>query len=96
MHTKGPWKIEPATSGYRAPCDDDANDVAIIAPDGLSIGVLWDGVIGPLKDTQDANARLIAAAPDLLEALRDMVSDRDCLSEATIEFARKAIAKATT
>jgi hypothetical protein len=40
----------------------------------------------------EANARLIAAAPDLLEALRYMVSDP---SEATIAFAKAAIAKAT-
>mgnify|MGYP001405710346 CR=1 FL=1 len=41
------------------------------------------------------NAHLIAAAPDLLEALLDMLSDRDDLSEATISFARAAITKAT-
>ena len=42
-----------------------------------------------------ANARLIAAAPELLEALQDMVSDHECLSKPTIDFARRAIAKAT-
>ena len=42
-----------------------------------------------------ANARLIAAAPELLEALCDMVSDRAELSEATVQFAKAAIAKAT-
>ena len=41
-----------------------------------------------------ADANLIEAAPDMYEALCDMISDRDCLSEATVEFARKAIAKA--
>ena len=41
-----------------------------------------------------ANARLIAAAPDLLEALQDMVSDHASLSDATLAFARAAIAKA--
>jgi hypothetical protein len=43
---------------------------------------------------QDANARLIAAAPDLLEALRGVVRVAD---RATVEFdaARAAIAKAT-
>ena len=38
--------------------------------------------------------RLIAAAPDLLEALCDMVSDVNETSEATLEFAKKAINKA--
>ena len=42
-----------------------------------------------------ANARLIAAAPDLLEALQDMVSDHASLSAATLAFARAAITKAT-
>ena len=42
-----------------------------------------------------ANARLIAAAPELLEALQDMVSDHASLSAATLAFARAAIAKAT-
>ena len=42
-----------------------------------------------------ANAHLIAAAPDLLEALQDMVSDHASLSAATLAFARAAIAKAT-
>lgn len=42
----------------------------------------------------EAEARKLAAVDDLLEALQDMVSDRDCLSEATVNFARAAIAKA--
>lgn len=42
-----------------------------------------------------AAARLVRAAPELLEALRDMVSDHADLSEATLQFARSAIAKAT-
>lgn len=40
------------------------------------------------------DAILIAAAPDLYEALLDMISDRDCLSDATVENAKRAIAKA--
>jgi hypothetical protein len=46
------------------------------------------------KNERIANARLIAAAPELLEALCDMVSDHQCLSEATLQFARAALAKA--
>ncbi len=40
-------------------------------------------------------ARLFAAAPQLLDALRDMVSDHAELSEGTLQFARAAIAAAT-
>lgn len=46
-------------------------------------------------DQMLADARLICAAPDLLEALQDMVSDHASLSAATLAFARAAIAKAT-
>lgn len=46
-------------------------------------------------DQMLADARLICAAPDLLEALLDMVSDHASLSAATLAFARAAIAKAT-
>jgi hypothetical protein len=44
-----------------------------------------------------ANARLIAAAPDLLVALRDLVAnlaEGDFISETRIDAARAAIAKA--
>lgn len=51
--------------------------------------------VGLSHDADEANARLIAAAPELLEALCDMVSDHEDLSEATLQFARAAIAKAT-
>lgn len=43
---------------------------------------------------QMANAHLIASAPDLYEALCDMVSDRNELSQATIRFAENALEKA--
>lgn len=46
------------------------------------------------EDGREANGRLIASAPDLLEALKAVVSVAD---RATVEFdkARAAIAKAT-
>ena len=47
-----------------------------------------------VKVAKVADCQLIAAAPDLLEALRDMVSDHADLSAATLDFARAAIAKA--
>jgi hypothetical protein len=47
----------------------------------------------PLEE-KNANARLIAAAPEMYEALCDMVSDHEALSQATLDFARKVLAKA--
>lgn len=46
------------------------------------------------EDETEANAHLIAAAPALYEALCDMVSDHKCVSEATLDFARQALAQA--
>lgn len=58
--------------------DDDGNDVPVERSREMARGT----------------ADLFAAAPDLYEALCDMVSDHACLSEATLQFARAAIAKA--
>lgn len=57
-HTPGPWVIEDSVKGW----DDN---VAIKSEDGEYIGLVsW------LNDEQKPNAHLIAAAPDLLEALQ--------------------------
>ncbi len=71
-------------------------------------GIVWsesDPIYGWIADcrngAQDANARLIAAAPDLLEALRSMLSEFSVMASpatageiAACEAARAAIAKA--
>jgi hypothetical protein len=58
------------------------------------------GVRGATDEEAEANARLIAAAPDLLDALRAMVDrwepDTDGADRRMWENARAAIAKATT
>ena len=90
-HTPGPW--------YEAQDEHDPDilmvttkerteqNYAPIANIDVQFSLAFD-------EEQRANARLIAAAPDLLDALRDMVSDRNELREGTIAFARWAIAKA--
>jgi len=79
-HTPGPWTVE--SDGTTLVMDGQIVATAI-APDGARI------------DEQRANARLIAAAPDLLVALQAVLRVAD---RATVEFdaARAAIAKATT
>lgn len=50
------------------------------------------------RDTQEANARLICAAPDLLAALRDLVHQLptdEHLADYNLDLAEAAIAKAT-
>lgn len=82
-HTPGPWNIDK---------DDSGNGVSA----NVNGSRYWiTGVIQePGKEFSDeANARLIAAAPDLLEALQNIVESG--LSTSRISAARAAIAKAT-
>lgn len=96
MHTKGPWEV---VENPHAIC------VRTESPSKTKYGASRYAAIGGL-DRSDraqleearANARLIAAAPDLLEALKDMVG----LVELMCPFdgpqqrkARAAIARAT-
>jgi gentisate 1,2-dioxygenase len=84
-HTPGPWKIVDAW-----------NDHMVEGQNGEEI--IWqDGPHGT-PTINEANARLIAAAPDLLEALENLADyvderagDNECRP---IENARAAIAKA--
>jgi hypothetical protein len=80
--TSGPWRVGQKYAG----------GTPVYFADNRHFCTVYNGLPG---DGMDAIARLIAAAPDLLEALRDMVSDRECLSQATVDFALAAIAKAT-
>ena len=76
-HTPGPWKA--ITGGA---------DAKVVCPDGRSF------LIGDIiyHDENKANANLIAAAPDMLEALKatlDVIHERDIY-----EQVEQAIAKA--
>lgn len=91
MHTKGPWYVTGKMTRYVEARIDGGliQEVAACGPTEADDGY------GP---QQEANARLIAAAPDLLDALKDMVN----LVELMCPFdgpqqrqARSAIARAT-
>lgn len=92
-HTPGPWAYIDATQvaamGFAPKCVIKAGDKQI-----ASFSWHTDSPWFPTKAESQANARLIAAAPDLLEALKDVLRIAD---RATTEFdaARAAIAKAT-
>jgi hypothetical protein len=58
-HTPGPWQLLPRTEDLPAYVCKDANDKL-----NTEIAVIYRAT-----DDCDANARLIAAAPELLEAL---------------------------
>ncbi len=88
-HTLGPWVVDPAVrQGF-----------TVYAPkEGFIVGTQdEEGRYGAIKS--EANARLIAAAPDMLNALMDFVSyfghDNDNGLDEMLTNARAAIAKAT-
>lgn len=87
-HTPSPWIAYPETVkvGRNPVC----NRIAVFALDE-------DGPCGHV-DFSDANANLISAAPDLLEALKRMwlaSTNFSCVpSDSDVQCAAKAIAKA--
>ena len=97
-HTPGPWKATPANAGEWNIDGEGSNDWAIAVVCGGA------GTEDPNGRT-DANARLIAAAPDLLDALGAFIaaseepgpeskSPRAALLTTAWVKARAAIAKA--
>jgi len=96
-HTPAPWSQahrETQDGGYRTqvfPAHDPDNTIATVH---------WHSVKIPIGFTTDreANARLIAAAPDLLEALNGLIEEiDDCAQPSDWDFydaSRAAIARA--
>ena len=85
-HTPGPWKIgTPPPNGEQT----------IGTQSGLMVAVAVTAV--NFKQQTIANARLIAAAPDLLDALQSIIEDIDSDFGTDYDYnkARAAIAKAT-
>jgi hypothetical protein len=89
-HTQGEWHIdtnENYVSKYRIYTDKDGSNVGWFDPDQET------------EQEAEANARLIAAAPDLLEALYLVIMDFEheggFINPDTIEATRNAIQKAT-
>lgn len=80
MHTPGPWNIEPYNIMQRIKAGQATVALPCMNDDVSAIQC-------------GANARLIAAAPDLLAALRAMLDDDN--HDAAKEQARAAIARAT-
>ncbi len=92
-HTPGPWIVSDSSEG-----------LCITMEHGVRIAELYGVPSGRAPETPEANARLIAAAPELLEALRLMLIPVDALgnhggewgySSRHAQAARAAILKAT-
>jgi hypothetical protein len=91
-HTPGPWTDKGTDwHGWAVEYHDDCAWCFVGPPKKTPVAIIIGKGVG--MDI-DANARLIAAAPDLMAALQGVVAVAD---RATVEFdaARAAIAKAT-
>lgn len=85
-HTEGPWTIKSSKANLAAGAPTD-NEIRCGNMVIVRLGTFY-------TQEQEANARLIAAAPDLLEALRPLAK-QDCEShDCPLQQARAAIAKA--
>ena len=93
-HTPGPWAVEDSTVIWSTVQDPPETSYDLGTP--IAEVRTMKSLLGPAysRETVAANARLISAAPDMLEALERFVED--CSNE-ECEFcikARSAIAKA--
>lgn len=90
QHTPGRWTAEL----YEW---DERNSIAIMGPDCV-IAVIPPTLDEPVNDEDWANARLLAASRDLLEACEALYKQAakvdDSLSREVMERARAAISKA--
>ena len=95
-HTPGPWVHYSASKHY--PPGSSLNYGSIIWATGVGEVAQTPGLSDVEKD--NANARLIAAAPELLEALKALMEYAGIIEERADDVAtnkaRAAIAKATS
>ena len=104
-HTPGPWKADLIRRGT---INIRTGESSEMVPDGYAITAEQPKMFGGTRIVErglkEADARLIAAAPDLLVALRDLMpilGDCDCIYSdrdkplCPCRAARAAIAKAT-
>lgn len=100
-HTPGPWEIEPKERREHPLFVMDSNGDRIARCDGLNMADF-----GPDPQHAKANARLIAAAPDLLAALKLLYAETadyirvnnlgDVHHNQSMQLASAAIVKAET
>lgn len=90
-HTPGPWEVRRGSDGYIR---------QVVGPKGRIVS-RWNGLAAPTSNEGEANALLIAAAPDLLACLEQMVERHEALGRPDdgwdglyIDEAKAAIAKA--
>ena len=76
QHTPGPWAVQDDNAGvyYVNPRIEAGEDINDPRHDSIIARCTGFGAFSGIEDAEvEANARLIAAAPELLEALREAV-----------------------
>lgn len=92
LHTQGPW--EPIKGSI--PDDDLRCAVVVIREDvAYLVATIENGAPGDICATEYANAKLIAAAPDMLEALQNIENDNAHMPPSAWKMIQNAITKAT-
>jgi hypothetical protein len=66
-HTPGPWMTS----------EHDANGQRIVRGEHIEVATCWHHSVGSIEKEMEANAALIAAAPDMLAALEQALADSD-------------------
>lgn len=98
-HTPGPWRFDQDWHRIPTILGADGAHVATVEKDNFIHGKFPGIGHTEPKPERDANARLIAAAPELLAALSGLLSDLDNpdlidIRDETIAQARAVVAKA--
>ena len=104
LHTQGAKELRAAYESLQkeneaqakriAELEQNSRDFANLCKVNDEAIAVYIAKIKELEKALGADPKVIAAAPDLLEALCDMVSDQEYLSSKTIESAKKALEKA--
>ena len=90
-HTKGPWEFRPLTG-------EDSRGMGYIHGGPVDACIAHTGDSSLWTSENEANARLIAAAPEMLEALQAIANGEGVYGAQAHEYkqiARAAISKAT-
>ena len=92
MITKGTWKIREISGLAKASFLGGTDEYQIMSDNGVEcLAVMGTGWA---SGNAEANAKLIAAAPDMLEALKATINAEDSIPDYMAQIINVAIAKA--
>lgn len=93
-YTPGPWDLQEVRTSIGRAFRIGSGDMLTAGP---GCCIVYDDYPGNLDNQRAANARLISAAPDLLEALKNLVAiydDEFGIVAPEMDAARAALSKA--